>query len=80
MHGKQRHDCGTLSRPAAARRSPVERQTTVAALMVGEPAEHSGLDRTAPTTVRHRGGVAGAEVRTDHRVVRIWFWGCWLFG
>jgi hypothetical protein len=33
----------------------------MAALVVGELAEHPGLDGTAPATGRHRGAVAGAE-------------------
>ena len=33
----------------------------MAAFVVGEPAEDADLDRAAPATLSHRGGVAGAE-------------------
>ena len=59
------HRRGLLG-PAAARRRPVERQAPVAALVVGEPTQDAGLDRAAPATRGHRGGVACAEADRCH--------------
>src|SRR5436190_8098575 len=36
-----------------------------------EPAEHAGLDRAAPATLGHSGGVAGAEAGLAHRALRL---------
>jgi hypothetical protein len=54
--------------PRSSSRTPASGRTqaTVAALVVGEPPDHAGLDRTAPTTLDHRGGVAGAEAEAAH--------------
>jgi hypothetical protein len=59
------HDRALLG-PAATRRRPVARQSAVAALVVGESAEDAGLDRAAPATLGHRGGVASAEAEPGH--------------
>jgi hypothetical protein len=39
------------------------------AFEVGEPPEQAPLDRAAPATLRHRGGVAGAEASLAHRAL-----------
>jgi hypothetical protein len=38
----------------------------MAAFVVGEPSEDAGLDRAAPATLGHCGGVAGAEAEPAH--------------
>src|SRR2546421_9061502 len=55
--------------PAAARRRAVERQSAVAALVVGRAPERACLHRAAPATVDHRGGVAGPEAVLAHRAL-----------
>jgi hypothetical protein len=45
----------------------VARQPAVAALVVGEAAEDTGLVRAALATLGHRDGEAGAEVEGGHR-------------
>jgi hypothetical protein len=57
--------------PAPAREAAVERQPAVAAFVVGEPAEDARLHRTAPATLRHCGGVAGAESVLAHRAYQL---------
>jgi hypothetical protein len=56
----------TVLTPAPAPRCTVAGLPAVAALVVGEPAEDTGLDRTAPAAVGHRGGVAVGEGGTAH--------------
>jgi hypothetical protein len=48
-----------MRRPAARRRA-VECQPAVRALVVGEAAEDTGVDRAATATLCHRGCVVGA--------------------
>jgi hypothetical protein len=62
---QRKHDCPLLRR-TPARRRPIAGQSAMAALVVDEPGEDAGLDRAAPATLGHRGGVAGAEGGTDH--------------
>ena len=62
----QREHRRALLRPAAACGGAVERQPAVATFVVGEPAEHPGLDRTAPAALAHRGAVASAEADLAH--------------
>jgi hypothetical protein len=63
---RPRQNRGALLRRAPRCRAPVERQTAMAALVIGEPADKAGFDGTAPATVRHRGGVPVAEGGADH--------------
>ena len=46
--GREREHRAALLRPATAERRAVERQSAVAALVVGEPTQDTGLDWTAP--------------------------------
>ena len=48
---------------------PIERQSSMATLVIGEPAKQAGLDRAAPATLRDGGVVAGAEVVLTHRAL-----------
>jgi hypothetical protein len=58
--GERAHE-GAFLGPAAARRGAVEREPAVAAFVVGEAADQSGLDRAAPAAEALCGAVAGGE-------------------
>jgi hypothetical protein len=57
----QRECYPALLRPASADGAAVERSPAVSTLVIGEPTEDARLNGTAPATLGHRGGVAGAE-------------------